>query len=356
MTSTPVRPRDTVAAIDPPPRDREREHQGDGNDDEDIADSVYEPTDAEEDTGENMKPKEFEPESKRPKTQKKDPAESQDPFTCSPCGNYRIPKTLNSPLMPSAEDVDNHYVTHFPYRNWCPVCVESKGKEDGHITVEDANKGGLPIISLDYQEHESEQEEKKDPGMKAIIGKDESTGNVIAHYIEKKGPGDEWLMKKIAKDIEELGRRDITLKTDGEPAMIAVQSKIQELRPGKTIPRNPPAYNPQSNGPCEKAVQDVTGHLRCLKIGLEARLKAAIPVDAEILKWAIEHAAFLINRFSVGHDGMAPHERLTGRKWRRALVEFGELVRGKLVLKKVGRGKQKQQRKKLAPRWIEGVW
>ena len=104
--------------------------------------------------------------------------------------------------------------------------------------------------------------------------------------------------------MEELGRRDAILKSDGEPAIVAVQSKIQGMRSGRTFPRNPPAYNPEANGAIEKAVRDVTAHTRALKIGLEARVKGTIPEDSAMMGWILEHAPFLINKFSVGHDGM----------------------------------------------------
>ena len=91
-----------------------------------------------------------------------------------------------------------------------------------------------------------------------MIGKDEATSNVIGHTALCKGPKDEWLSNRLVRDLEELGRRDIICKTDGEPAIVAVQNRIQGLRPGRAVPRNPAAYNPESNGPCEKAVQDVT--------------------------------------------------------------------------------------------------
>ena len=66
---------------------------------------------------------------------------------------------------------------------------------------------------------------------------------------------------------------------------------------------------PQANGPCEKAVQDVVGQLRTLKIGLETRLKCKVEEDANIMQWALRHAAFILNKYSVGHDGKTPHER-----------------------------------------------
>ncbi len=277
-----------------------------------------------------------------------------DPYYCEPCDNYRVPRTLNAPIKPSAEDVEKHYHTHFPYRNWCPVCVKAKGREDAHPRSrgDDGDKGGLPIISLDYQEFD---EEAEDP-QRVIIGVDEATGSVFGHYVACKGIGDGWIVKRLVKDIEDIGRSSIILKTDGEPAIVAVQSAIQSARQARTVPRNPPAYNPQANGPCEKAVQDVTGHHRTIKLGLEMRLGVKVDERLPIMQWAFEHASFLITRFSVGKDGMTPLERGIGRKWRRPIVEFGEMVLAKLALRRRAQGKDRKQKRKLAARSIDGVW
>ena len=95
---------------------------------------------------------------------------------------------------------------------------------------------------------------------------------------------DDWIIKRIIKDLEELGRRDVILKTDGEPAIVALQAKVIEGRIGRTIPRNPPTYSPESNGACEKAVQDVNAKVRVLKLALERRLKYSIPTTAPIME------------------------------------------------------------------------
>ncbi len=287
-----------------------------------------------------------------------EPTESK--FLCEPC-EARVPFTLKAPVKPSAEEISKHNATHLPYRNWCPICVRAKGREDAHYRganiPDDDDKDGVPVVSMDYNTVEGEKatggHAKK---VKTVVVKDEVTGCVFQHRIDCKGTGDEWLMKRLCKDFEELGRRDIVLKTDGEPAMVAVQSRIQGMRPGRTILRNPPAYNPQSNGPCEKAVQDATAHARALRLALESRLGVEIPRDSPIMDWIFEHAAFLINRFSVGHDGMVPMERLTGTKWRRAVVEIGETVLAKLVNKPIRKGKEEKQKKKLAERSVQAVW
>ena len=120
---------------------------------------------------------------------------------CEPCEDGRIPVSLNAPIKPSAEAIAKHNITHVPPRPWCPPCVAAKLKEDAHRRganegdVDD--QGGLPIVSLDYNEPDAENELK----VRTICGKDEATGNIIHHKVQCKGVGDEWVVKKL-----EIGR------------------------------------------------------------------------------------------------------------------------------------------------------
>ena len=113
-------------------------------------------------------------------------------------------RVARHPGDPTEAEIEEHCVTHVPYRSWCPVCVKAKGKEDDHPkdahTQED--KMGLPIESLDDQLTAS------DGTRTLIIGKDESTGMPINHKVACKGPADDWVAKRIAKDPEDMGRRD----------------------------------------------------------------------------------------------------------------------------------------------------
>ena len=278
------------------------------------------------------------------------------------------PALLRGPIRPSAEDVDRHDATHVPYRSWCPICVAARGKEAPHKRQVGAGrerrKASLPKFSLDYQElkskpkiqAESQAAADVESVLRIVVGKDEATGAVVAHRIEAKGPTDEWIVRRLVKDVEELGRGDIIVKTDGEPAMIAIQRGMAVLRKDlMTKPENPLAYNPESNGAAEKAVQDVSGQIRTLKLAVEARIGAMIPENHNMMDWIIEHAAYVLTRFSVGHDGMTAYERLTGRKWIRPMVEIGEVVLAKFALPKLGYGKRKGQKNKLVTRAIRCV-
>ena len=42
-------------------------------------------------------------------------------------------RRLVDPKLPSEKEVEEHYVRgHFPYRNWCHICVRAKGRDMSH--------------------------------------------------------------------------------------------------------------------------------------------------------------------------------------------------------------------------------
>ena len=121
----------------------------------------------------------------------------------------------------------------------------------------------------------------------------------------------------------------------GRRAMTAFQQAVAQARPRQqTVLRNSPPYNPQSNGGAEKAAQDVVDVARRLVLALEARLKQKLSLQLLIARWLVRHAAFIMTRYQVGHDGLTPWRRLTGKNWNGTVAELGEQVLGKLALKK----------------------
>ncbi len=364
-TLMPIRPLNPTESDPPPGKNQEREVGDeviDGEDDE--MPDVFMPYSESE--AEDRKPDEREKETDglddlfadAPKADQK--ASDEENFECGTCNEERPAKTLRSPMKPTAEAVEAHYATHLPYRNWCPVCVRAKGVEDPHQRGRDkeVEDNALPIVSMDYNSIDGQAKctNEAECKVKTLVLKDEKTGSVFQHVTTVKGPGDDWLMRRICKDVEELGHADIILKSDGEPAIVAVQVDVQSKRKGKTLLRNPPAYDPKANGSAEKAVRDTTEQARALKLGLEERLKTSVPVGASIVEWILEHAAFIISKYCVGHDGMTPHERLTGRKWHRPAVEIGEVVWAKLIGKKKYKGKKEKKKQKLAEQSVEAIW
>ena len=229
----------------------------------------------------------------------------------------QVIRTKKAPELPSQAEVAAHDTVHCAYRLWCTVCVAASGKEDAHARSANLDvETGLPVLSLDYEFLEG--------SVTVLVGTVKPTGAVLAYTCTAKGPSDAWVVRQVARDLDTWGFKDICLKTDGEPAIVALQQAVAEARSARTIPRNPPAYSPQSNGAAEKAVQDVAGQLRRLTLALEARLCQKVPAKLPVMAWLVRHAAFVLTHFQVGHDGLTPYRRLMGRPWSGSVAEFGE--------------------------------
>ena len=303
---------------------------------------------------------------------------------------------------PTPDERDRHYRTHLPYRAWCPVCVQSKAREDPHykLTAEERQLG-LPEVAMDYaevkeytspnnadtgplqledgdngeetkdnvedngeeakedvedDEDEDESNNKDDKKRrcherKLIIGRDKWTKTTFAHIVKCKGLGDERVARKVTRSIDEVGHTRMTLKTDGEPATIDLQEEIIGSRTHETIPSNPPAYDPQANGVAERAVQEIKAQIRAVKIGLESRIKTQVSISWPVFEWIVPHASALVNRFLIGADGRTAHYRTFNKEFKGKVFEFGEQIWAKPM-----RSQRTRQKSSMDGRWIEGTY
>ena len=146
-------------------------------------------------------------------------------------------KIRPSPTLPSPKEVAEHDATHCPYRSWCPVCVSASGHEAPHNRRSERDEEtGFLVISMDYEALEDE--------IKFLAVKDEISGTLLSYDCESKGPSDAWVVRQIVRDLEDMGRKEICLKSDNEPAMLPMQKAIATARAETTLPRNSPEYDP----------------------------------------------------------------------------------------------------------------
>ena len=48
-----------------------------------------------------------------------------------------VPKGVSVPYTPSQREIDEHELTHIPYRSWCAHCVRARAREDGNFRSPD---------------------------------------------------------------------------------------------------------------------------------------------------------------------------------------------------------------------------
>ena len=130
----------------------------------------------------------------------------------------------------------------------------------------------------------------------------------MSTVVPSKHVGD-FITKRTVAFLRECGNEmaKITIKTDQEPAILAIAEAIIRLRAAKeakeTISENSPPYSHQSNGVVERGVQSVEGMIRTLRSALEESIGVALEIGDAIWPWLVEYASYLLNRREVSHVG-----------------------------------------------------
>lgn len=148
---------------------------------------------------------------------------------------------------------------------------------------------------------------------------------VGAHVVPKKGK-EAFAIKVLAKDISLLGYPKVILKSDGEPAIVALKDAVKLEVGIEVIKEESPAGDHQANGHVEAAVRHVQGQFRTMRSALEGRLGSKAKEGWDVIPWLVSHAAATINRRRVGEDGMTAFRRWEGKDFRTNVAEFGESV------------------------------
>ena len=155
-------------------------------------------------------------------------------------------------------------------------------------------------------------------------------------------------MQRLAQDIRNLGCKKVIIKSDQEPAIMALKEEVRRRLDQDVIFEESPIGESQSNGRVERVVRTVKGHIRTMKEALDSRFQERIPLDHQVMSWLPRHAAATISRYHTGKDGRTAYERWKGRKFKKEVVEFAENV---WYLKPRSRGATG-----FIGRWGEGVW
>ena len=192
---------------------------------------------------------------------------------------------------------------------------------------------------------------------------DHGTEMTYSSVVPKKGVH-AYAVVRCCNDLSLLGHSKLILKSDNEPAILALKEAIQAESSQKIeltgrvkqegeknkciVPEESAAYDSRSNGRIESNIKWVQGQIRTLKSSLESRIGFKLAQEHNCLPWLVRHAGWIKNRLTVKSDGRTAYERWKGKKFTQEIVEFGERV---MYLKPGSKG-----RDKLESRWGSGIW
>ena len=255
-------------------------------------------------------------------------------------------KRATDPGKPTDQQIEEHRMTHLPYRSWCRWCVLGRGRGLQHRV----RPGSLiPIIGIDYyfltgsgiklrSELEMSNEDvdaarQRGEIAKCLVVRCYVSKAVFGHVIPRKGLDEDGIVvEKILQNLEWLGHTRIIVKADNEPSIQALARRAIELAKveikdlDQVSKEDPVAYDSMTNGGTEVGVGLMRGLFRSVKLCLEQRINKQIPVDHPMIAWLMEHASLLLNALVRGTDGLTAWKRVRGRAFGQPLVGIGENV------------------------------
>ena len=239
-------------------------------------------------------------------------------------------KSIRKPQEPTRQEIEEHELTHVPFREWCVHCCKGKCRSSPHRVNKHKEAenavNAVTTISMDYMYmNEKSKEEEKDP---IIVVTDRKTKAIVGHMVNCKGSRDEWAVKRVLLDIEDFGYAGtkIVLKNDQEPAMVDMQKKVMAARSAETVPKNSEVGESQSNGEVENAIKRFQEQLRTLKDDLEAKTGLDIEMKHAIIPWLVEWTGVTLNRYLIYKDGRTAYQNITGKSSKRPVAVFGEKI------------------------------
>ena len=274
----------------------------------------------------------------------------------------QAPRVPRAPRTPSQQEIDDHEVTHCPFRSWCEHCVRGQAKDDPHCAVSaEYADSSVVRVSMDYcfftedakaTETDHEDSTKSTVSMTVMLMVESLFRSMWAYTVQCKGATDEWLAEQITDDLETIGlaRERLIIKADQEVAITDVQRAVAEARSKSgTAIEQARVGDSNSNGRVERAIQDFKGLTRTMRSALEARTDTKIRLEDPIVPWMVRHAAQIINVCRVREDGQTSWQKMTGRRFYGKMVPFAEMVMFKIP-------KTKHRVGSFEDRWEVGCW
>ena len=155
------------------------------------------------------------------------------------------------------------------------------------------------------------------------------TKSIFAHLLPAKGvdfPSCEKVVKMIGKDLDTLGYHTVVFRSGNEPS---IQSLLRAAKLAWTcdvVQETSAEGDPQSNGAAGSSLNVVQGHVRSIRLAVEAASEVEVPSDHDLLTWLVPYAASMHRRFAAGRDDKTAYERNVGRRSVHPLAQIGQRV------------------------------
>ncbi len=170
------------------------------------------------------------------------------------------------------------------------------------------NEGEAPTRGMDHVYTHSEQEREEAKGMPIIVATDNRTKMIIARVAPSKGV-DRYAVETVKNVVERFGYRKIVMKSDSEPAILALKEAVRRESDVEIVMEEVPVGDHQANGLAENAAKNVQGQIRVIKDALESRCGRRVDGESQVAPWTVMQAASVVNRGRDDNEGFSAYRR-----------------------------------------------
>ena len=150
-----------------------------------------------------------------------------------------------------------------------------------------------PTIAIDYyfmrMQPDVNTRTKSEEEVTCIAVKEDRHQNIMSSVALKTGVEEPWTSERVGRFIDLFGHREITLKSDAEPAITARRNRVADAFEAEVTTENAVKGDRESNGLIENAVMQIRGIIRTIKCHIESNTQEPISDDSLILPWLVEH-------------------------------------------------------------------
>ena len=137
-------------------------------------------------------------------------------------------------------EVEQHELTHLPFRSWCRRCVRAKGKESPH---HEPSPGGVSKFATDCM----------------FLGEDGTPITILAGHVGLtkaffatvvpcKGSSHGYADTALAHNVLSTGHQKVMLQSDQEPSIIDAKHKAGAHIPTEIVYEESPVGDSNANG------------------------------------------------------------------------------------------------------------
>ena len=160
----------------------------------------------------------------------------------------------------TASEREEHEATHMPFRDWCTHCVMGRGRTHHHVSKK-RSFSRRPVLAMNCHSTANSQT-TPDESVTCIAVKEHRHQNIMSSAVLKKGIEEPWTSERVTRFINSLGYKEITLKSDTEPATISFRNRAAENCNEEVTLEDAVKGAKPSNGLVENAVMLLRGVIK----------------------------------------------------------------------------------------------